>query len=67
MRIVLVSKALELYTLLKQRIPLLGIYFKKIMRDVYKAFSCKDSFSSNFMIAKILFTTIMTQIRGLDK
>lgn len=61
------SKALELCTLFDQRIPFLEIYFKKIMRDVYKAFSCKDSFSSNFMIAKILFITIMTQIRGLDK
>ena len=66
MRVVLVSKALEFCTLLDPRIPLLEIYFKELIRDVYKALAA-GTHSSNFMTAKILKTTKKTQIRGLDK
>lgn len=60
------SKVLEFCALLDPRIPLLEIYFKEIIRDVHRDLAARTH-SSNFMTAKILKTTKMTQIRGLDK
>ena len=41
MEIVLVSETFEFYTLLYPRIPLLGNYFREIIRDVHKALAAR--------------------------